>query len=81
MPPVPTVEQGFSPLDEELALLPGALTPRMRESLVRLSNCTSSFGLSAYNRHPTEHRQLCWAHLKRNIRGIADRGDAPSAPP
>ena len=32
--------------------------------------------LSAYNRHPTERRQLCWAHLKRNIRGIADRGDA-----
>jgi transposase len=32
--------------------------------------------LSAYNSHPSERRQLCWAHLKRNIRGIADRGDA-----
>jgi hypothetical protein len=27
---------GFSPLDEELALLPGQLTPRLQESLVRL---------------------------------------------
>jgi hypothetical protein len=30
------VSSGFSPLDEELALLPGQLTPRLQESLVRL---------------------------------------------
>ncbi len=30
-------EQGFFPLDEELKLLPGKLTPREHESLVRLS--------------------------------------------
>jgi hypothetical protein len=30
-------EQGFFPLDEELQLLPGKLTPREHESLVRLS--------------------------------------------
>ena len=28
--------QGFSPLDEELELLPGSLTPHSYESLVRL---------------------------------------------
>jgi hypothetical protein len=30
------VARGFSPLDEELALLPGPLTPRLQETLVRL---------------------------------------------
>jgi hypothetical protein len=30
------VRSGFSPLDEELALLPGQLTPRLQESVVRL---------------------------------------------
>jgi len=30
------VVRGFSPLDEELALLPGALTPPLQETLVRL---------------------------------------------
>jgi hypothetical protein len=28
--------QGFFPLDEELALLPGSLSPRLQEQLVRL---------------------------------------------
>lgn len=32
--------------------------------------------LPAYNKHPTERRQLCWAHLKRNIQAIAERGGA-----
>lgn len=32
--------------------------------------------LPAYNTHPVERRQLCWAHLKRNIQAIAERGDA-----
>jgi len=36
MPLAPSAEQGFSPLDEELALLPGALTPALQEHLVRL---------------------------------------------
>lgn len=29
--------------------------------------------LLAYNRHPTARRQLCWAHLQRNLRAIAER--------
>lgn len=33
-----TVKQGFFPLDEELALLPGALTPTIHEWLVRLGS-------------------------------------------
>ena len=32
----PRVVRGFSPLDEELALLPGELTPSLVEGLVRL---------------------------------------------
>src|ERR687893_269698 len=36
MLPVPPVGQGFFPLDEELALLPGALTPWLHERVVRL---------------------------------------------
>jgi transposase len=35
--------------------------------------------LSAYNRHPITQRQLCWAHLKRNLRAIAERGGAEGA--
>lgn len=34
---------GFFPLDEELALLPGSLTPRLQESLTRLSTWIPSF--------------------------------------
>lgn len=26
----------------------------------------------AYDSHPLEQRQVCWAHLKRNLQGIAD---------
>src|SRR2546427_3308097 len=37
MRPAPRATRGFFPLDEELALLPGALTPRLVEGLVRLS--------------------------------------------
>jgi transposase len=29
--------------------------------------------LSAYNAHPLERRQLCWAHIIRNLRGIAEQ--------
>lgn len=37
------VEVGFFPLDEQLALLPGNLTPRLQEALVRLSTHIPSF--------------------------------------
>jgi hypothetical protein len=38
---------GFSPLDEELGLLPGSLTPRLQEALVRLSTHIPSFAKAA----------------------------------
>ncbi len=38
---------GFFPLDEELALLPGSLTPRLQESLVRLSTWLPSLATAA----------------------------------
>ena len=38
MPNVPSVSWGFFPLDEELELLPGSLTPHSHENLVRLSS-------------------------------------------
>ncbi len=39
--------RGFFPLDEELALLPGNLTPRLQEALVRLSIQQPSFAKAA----------------------------------
>lgn len=41
------MKPGFSPLDDELALLPGPLTPRLQESLVRLSTWLPSFATAA----------------------------------
>ena len=38
MRPVPPAGTGLSPLDDELGLLPGTLTPRLQESLVRLAS-------------------------------------------
>lgn len=38
MRPVPPAETGLFPLDDELGLLPGALTPRLQASLVRLGS-------------------------------------------
>lgn len=38
---------GFSPLDDELGLLPGNLTPRLQEALVRLSTQQPSFAKAA----------------------------------
>src|SRR4051812_47583421 len=38
MQPVPRVGAGLFPLDDELALLPGTLTPRLQASLVRLGS-------------------------------------------
>ena len=37
MPCAPSARRGFFPLDEELQLLPGHLTPSLEESLVRLA--------------------------------------------
>src|SRR5438094_7110453 len=36
--PAPPAGRGFFPLDEELGLLPGSLTPRLHEQLVRLGS-------------------------------------------
>ena len=36
MQSAPSAKRGFSPLDDELQLLPGQLTPALQESLVRL---------------------------------------------
>jgi hypothetical protein len=41
------VALGFFPLDEELGLLPGHLTPRLQEALVRLSTHIPSFAKAA----------------------------------
>lgn len=38
MQPVPPAGTGLSPLDDELELLPGSLTPRLQASLVRLAS-------------------------------------------
>lgn len=43
MASVRPVGPGFFPLDEELGLLPGNLTPRLHETLVRLSTIQPSF--------------------------------------
>jgi hypothetical protein len=46
------VGPGFFPLDEELGLLPGNLTPRLQEALVRLSTHIPSFAKAT--------RELTW---------------------
>jgi hypothetical protein len=48
MAPAQPAAQDFSPLDEELALLPGALTPRLQEVLVRLSTLIPSFAKATH---------------------------------
>lgn len=47
MASAPTVAAGFFPLDDELGLLPGQLTPRLQEGLVRLSSHIPSFAKAA----------------------------------
>jgi hypothetical protein len=47
MESAPPAGVGFSPLDDELGLLPGQLTPRLQEGLVRLSSHIPSFGKAA----------------------------------
>src|ERR671927_659190 len=43
----PNVAVGFFPLDDQLGLLPGQLTPRLQEALVRLSTWIPSFAKAA----------------------------------
>jgi len=38
----------------------------------------SSDRWNAYNRYPDDQRQLCWAHLKRNVRALAE-GQMPES--
>ena len=47
MESAPSVERSFSPLDEELGLLEGALSPYLREQLTRLSTWIPSFARAA----------------------------------
>lgn len=47
MAPAQLVALGFFPLDEELGLLPGSMTPRLQEALVRLSTHIPSFAQAA----------------------------------
>lgn len=47
MAPAQLVALGFFPLDEELGLLPGSMTPRLQEALVRLSTHIPSFAKAA----------------------------------
>ena len=47
MPAARPVGPGFSPLDEELGLIPGQLTPRAEEQLVRLGTWIPSFAQAA----------------------------------
>lgn len=57
----PPAAQAFFPLDDELALLPGSLTPRLQEACVRLSSHIPSFAKAA--------RELAWftgANLHRD---------------
>jgi transposase len=35
--------------------------------------------LAAYNAHPIDRRQVCWAHLQRNLRAIEERGGVVGA--
>ncbi len=47
MAPARPVGPGFFPLDDELGLVPGSLTPRLQEALVRLSTQQPSFAKAA----------------------------------
>ena len=64
MHPVPSVGTGLFPLDDELGLLPGGLTPRLQASLVRLGSWM-----------PFEHaaRELGWLTRASVSRPVAER--------
>jgi hypothetical protein len=64
MQPVPPAGRGLSPLDAELELLPGVLTPRLQASLVRLGSWMP-FGHAA--------RELGWLTQAAVSRPVAQR--------
>lgn len=64
MRPVPAVGTGLFPLDDELGLLPGALTPRLQASLVRLGSWMP-FGHAA--------RELGWLTRAGVSESVAER--------
>jgi transposase len=51
----------------------GALKQLLGET-VRGTLCTDRFGI--YDKHPSERRGVCWAHLERDFRRCVDRGGA-----
>ena len=61
---VPVAGQAFFPLDDELELLPGALTPSLQEDLVHLG-AWMPFGKAASN---------CAASGRRMFRGQRPNG-------
>jgi hypothetical protein len=67
MPCARPVRSGFSSLDEELALLPGHLTPRLQESLVRLGTwipCAQAAGALHFFTGVGDRSRLCRAQRK-----------------
>src|SRR5262249_240321 len=44
-----------------------------------ISGVVCSDRWSAYGRLPSERRQICWAHLKRDFQELIDRGGPPDA--
>jgi len=76
------VERGFSPLDEELALLPGILTPGLQETLVRLGTVLP-FGraarLFAHFRHVTVSESTARRLTERAGATYAAEQDAQAA--
>jgi hypothetical protein len=64
MQPVPPVGTGLFPLDDELELLPGTLTPRLQASLVRLASWMP-FGHAA--------RELGWLTRAAVSESVAER--------
>jgi len=78
------VAPGFFPLDDELALLPGNLTPRLQESLVRLTTHIPSFakaspGVRLVDRRPRPSRYSATPHRSggRHARGPRDGRSRP----
>lgn len=71
---VPPVGRAFSPLDEHLALLPGALTPWLHERLVRLGT-RMPFAAAATELAAGHHVQVSEATARR-----ATERDAPTSP-
>lgn len=54
---------------------------RQRELLLgrRYAGILTTDRWRAYDAHPPERRQLCWAHLKRNFQQLVERGGAAAS--